>query len=289
MPFEELIGHANRLLVSAQALSALTARLRLDELGIEGDPAVRAQLDAVVDRLGAGDDVAGVAPGERSVVVSFARSYLAQALDLVDDPARPGAWEFDDPALLQAQGSASAVVARLLAEAGVVPERARILDVGTGVAGLAIALCESFPAVTVVGIDPWEPALRIGRENVEAAGLGDRVTLVATTVEELEDTDGFDVAWLPSFFIPEAVLDAALERVFAVLRPGGTIVVASQYAAEDDPLAAAVDALFTVRAGGSVVSPEEMIPRLGRAGFANVREVERAWDAPLRLVVARRE
>lgn len=288
MPFEEVMAQSTRLLGNAQALAGLTALLRLEELGEEGDPAVRAQLERVVEALGVADDVAGLAPGERAVLVAFARSYLAQVVDLVEDPARPGAWGFDDPILLQAQGSASAVVARLFGAAGLVPPEARVLDVGTGVGGLAVALCETFPGTTVVGVDPWEPALAIARENVAAAGVGDRVTLVASTVEELEDEEGFDLAWVPSFFIPEAVLDAAVARVLVLLRPGGTVVVGSPYGAEGDSLASAVDDLFTVRAGGSVVPPEEMTARLERAGFSDAREVERTWDAPLRLVTGRR-
>lgn len=282
------MAQANRLLVGAQALGALTARLRLDELGVEGDPAVRAELDRVVEALGLADDVAALDPAERSVVLSFARSYLAQALDLVAEPERAGAWGFDDPVLLQAQGSASAVVARLLDAAGLVPPGARVLDVGTGVAGLAVALCQTFPGVTVVGVDPWEPALAIGRENVAAAGVEERVTLVASTVEELEDEEGFDVAWLPSFFIPEPALDDAIARLHALLRPGGTLVVGATYGADEDAVAAAVDDLFTVRAGGSAVPPAAMIERLRAADFSGVREVERTWDAPLRLVAAGR-
>jgi len=288
VPFEEVMGQANRLLMRAQALAALTARLRLDELEVDGDPAVRAQLDRVVEALGLQEDCAALDTAERSVVVSFARTYLTQALDLVEDPARRGAWTFDDPVLLQAQGAASAVVARLLAENGLVSPGARVLDVGTGVAGLAIALCETFPDTTVVGVDPWEPALALARENVVAAGLEDRVTLQATPVEELDDPDGFDLAWVPSFFIREAALDAAAARVLALLRPGGSIVVGAPFSSEDEPLGTAVDDLFTIRAGGSVVPAGDMIARLERAGFSGAREVERSWDVPLRLVVAQR-
>ncbi len=288
MAFDELMGLTNRLLADAQALAALAARLRLDELEVEGDPAVRAQLDRVLGELGVRESVEALEPGERSVLASFARSYLRQALDLVEDPARTGAWGFDDPVLLQAQGSASAVVARLVGEAGLVEPGARILDVGTGVAGLAIALCETFPETTVVGVDPWEPALALARENVAAAGLGARVELRAARIEELDDPEGFDLAWLPSFFIPEPVLDTGIERLFAVLRPGGALVVGAPYGSDDDPLAAAVDDLFTVRAGGSAVAPSDLAARLERAGFAGARELERTWDAPLRLVTGRR-
>lgn len=287
MAFEELMGLTNRLLTSAQALAAITARLRLDELGVQGDPSVRAQLDRVVDALGVAD-LDGLDARERSVLVSFARSYLGQALDLVENPERAGAWAYSDPVLLRAQGSASGVVARLLASAGLGSPDARILDVGTGVAGLAVALCSTFPQATVVGIDPWEPALVIARENVAEAGLEERITLLPTAIESFDDTDGFDLVWLPSFFIPEAVFDEAIERIFAVTRPGGALVVGAQYDTGADSLAAAVDDLFTVRSGGSVVHRDELIAHLERAAFTDVREVERTWDAPLRLVAARR-
>ena len=132
-------GTLHRLLTNAQGLAALAARLRLDQLGVEGDPAVRSQLDRALDALGAREHVEELDDGERSMLLAFARSYLAQGLDLVDDPVRTGAWSYTDPVLLEAQGSASAVVARLIADAGLGSPTPRILDVGTGVGGLAVA------------------------------------------------------------------------------------------------------------------------------------------------------
>lgn len=287
MAFEELMGLTNRLLGNAQALAALTARLRLDELGVQGDPAVRAQLDRVVEALGV-DNLDELDASERSVLLSFARSYLGQAVDLVENPDRAGTWAYSDPVLLRAQGSASGVVARLIADAGFGSPDARILDVGTGVAGLAVALCSTFANATVVGLDPWEPALAIARENVADAGLEGRITLLPTPIESFTDPEGFDLVWLPAFFIPETILNAGIERIFAVTRPGGTLVAGALYGAGDDPLAAAVDDLFTVRSGGSVVHPDDLVGRLERVGFADVREVERTGDAPLRLVAGQR-
>ena len=283
------MGLSNRLLTNAQGLAALVAWLRLDELGVEGDRAVRVQLERVVDALGAREHLEGIDDGERSVLVSFARSYLAQAVDLVEEPGRSGAWSHADPVLLEAQGSASAVVARLIADARFGTAGARILDVGTGVGGLAVALAMRFPESTVVGVDPWEPALALARERVASAGLYERVTLVASTVQEFDDPDGFDLVWLPSFFIPESVLDEAIARIYTVMRPAGTLIAGIPYGAGDESLASAVDDLFTVRAGGSVVSPQDMLARLCQAGFGEVRELDRDWEVPLRLVVGRRE
>jgi ubiquinone/menaquinone biosynthesis C-methylase UbiE len=179
-------------------------------------------------------------------------------------------------------------VARLIAGSGLGTPDARILDVGTGVGGLAVAFATRFPESTIVGIDPWEPALALAREKVAAASLDGRVTLLNTTVQELDDADGFDLVWLPSFFIPEPVLDTAIARINALMRPGATLVVGLRYGEDDESLASAADDLFIVRAGGSVVYPEDAIARLRNAGFADPREVERDWDAPLRLVIGRR-
>jgi SAM-dependent methyltransferase len=286
--FDELMGLTNRLLADAQALAAVAARLRLEDLDDDADPAVREQLDRVVDALGMREQVDGLEPGERAVLVAFARSYLAQAVDLLENPTRPSSWSHSDPVVLQAQGAASGVVASLFETIGVGRPGARILDVGTGVAGLATALCRTFPDSTVVGVDPWQPALELARANVAEAGLDDRITLVHGTIQEYEDADGFDLAWLPSFFIPETVLDDALARLLGLLRPGGVLVVGVVMTDGSDPLAAAADDLFTVRSGGSLLSADDASGRLERAGFRDVREIERTWNPPLRFVVGSR-
>lgn len=288
MAMEEAMALTNRLLSQAQALGAVTAYLRLAEAGHDVNPALQARLERIVDLLNAREALDALTEQERSVVTSFARSYLHQALELMEDPGRPNAWSHSDPAILQAQGSASAVVATLIANAGLGGAGIRILDIGTGVAGLAIAFCHTFPGSTVVGLDPWEPALTLARANVAQADLDARITLHGIPIQTFEDRDDFDLVWLPSFFTPEAVLDDAFHNVKGMLRPGGCLVMGI-VEGPDDPLDGAVDAMITVRSGGSVLEPEEAIERLKRAGFSQVREADRAWRAPLRLVVARKE
>jgi hypothetical protein len=75
--FEELMELTNRLLVSTHALAALAARLRFDLLGADGDAAVRAQLDRVIEVLGVQEQLDALDAGERAVLLAFARSYLA--------------------------------------------------------------------------------------------------------------------------------------------------------------------------------------------------------------------
>lgn len=275
-----------RLVTEAQVLAALMARLRLADLGTLGDPAVAVELDRVADCLGVRAGYDGLTAEERSSVLNFAQSYLRQALDLIDDPVRTGAWTHVDPEILQAQGSASAVVATLIADAGIGREDARILDVGTGVAGLAIAFCQVFEHCTVVGIDPFETALNLARANVAAAGLARRITLRPDPVQSMTDTDGFDLVWFPTFFIPEATLEPGLQHIAEVTRPDGEVVL-GVHTQPEDPLPRAVDALFSVRAGGSAIAPDDAEARLIDAGFVEVRVANPDADVPLQLVVGR--
>lgn len=287
MALDDVMALTNRLLTSADALAAMTARLRLIDSGEDGDPAVRARLDRVADVLGAREHYDSLDAHERAIVVAFSRSYLRQALDLVEEPARAPGWAYSDPTLLQAQGSASAAVARLFAAAGLGRPGARILDIGTGVAGLAIAFCSTFADATVVGIDPWEPSLAIARKNVAEAGLESRIALYSSTIQEFEDEEGFDLAWLPSFFIPEAVLDDAMAQIHSLLRPQGQLVVGTT-PGEEGSLETAVDELRTIRSGGSAISASDAVARLGRAGFVDIHEPDLGPEVPLRLAVGTR-
>ena len=284
MTMEDAMAVTNRLLSHAQALGAVTAYLRMGEEGKEADPALRERIERIVDLLDARDALSGLSDQERSIVTSFARSYMRQALELMDEPFRPNSWTHSDATILQAQGAASAIVARLVAEAGLGGPNIRVLDIGTGVARLAIAFADTFPGSTVVGLDPWEPAISLARSNVKDAGLEDRVTLHQLRVEEYEAGDGFDLVWFPSFFIPDAAIDGALRSVRGMLRPGG-VVAMGVFERPDDPLAGAVDAMITVRSGGAVLEPAEVIAKMKAAGFTGAYEPKRTWQAPLRLVV----
>jgi SAM-dependent methyltransferase len=88
----------------------------------------------------------------------------------------------------------------------------------------------------VVGLDPWAPALELARRNVGVAGGESRVRLIQTTAEKFDHPDRFDLARLPSFFIPKSAIDDAFVRIHALLRPGGRIVVGIMFADDGEAL-----------------------------------------------------
>jgi SAM-dependent methyltransferase len=156
------------------------------------------------------------------------------------------------------------------------------LDVGAGVAALSVALCRGWPGLRVVGLEPWPFALRHARETVR--GFEDRIELREQRVEDMTDTEAFDVAWLATPFISPSVIPLALERAHAALKPGGHVIY-GLYAGPPDPLSQRLVELRTTRSGGAVLSEAEACALLAAAGFADRHEAPRTWAAPVRLVL----
>jgi SAM-dependent methyltransferase len=224
---------------------------------------------------------------------------LLQAADLVRRAAAgqlgEGGWRHTDPAVLQAQGTMSAGAVAFLERsvfphAAGIPERlesgATFLDVGAGVAGVSIDMCRRFPRLRAVGLEPAEAPLALARANVAAAGLEDRLELRQLLVQDLDDVDAFDIAWLPLNFLPTAVLAEALERVGRALRPGGLLLLATLGGGGDD-LRSAAARLRSVLWGGDALEPERVVEMLQAAGYSDVAVLDRMTSSLVPLTARR--
>lgn len=112
---------------------------------------------------------------------------------------------------------------------------ARVLDVATGPAGVALAL-ERRTGARVVGVDVTEAMVREGRFNVVRRGRADRVTFAVGRAEELPFAGGsFDA--LTFSYLLRYVTDpaATLAELARVVRPGGTIA-SLEFHVPDPPL-----------------------------------------------------
>jgi ubiquinone/menaquinone biosynthesis C-methylase UbiE len=164
---------------------------------------------------------------------------------------------------------------------------AKHLDVGVGVAGTAIALAQQWPALSVVGIDVWQPSLALARQNISSAGLGDRIELREQAVENLEDNAAFDLAWLPVPFIPERVVPDAVTRIKRSLRPGGWFVFTYIDVEGLDPVPTPLWRLRVSMFGGPLWSTREIEKLMKEKGFADVRPLPRHPGVPAGFVVGR--
>lgn len=287
MPFEDVMATVSRWLVATEALAAVGAELALLEAPEPGHPDVVGALQAVSAAAGL-PDLSELSPPQREMVIGLARMVVHQAADLVDNPGRQPGWTFTDPAILQGWGRGSMMVPGALAAAA--PELADVrsfLDVGAGIGLLAIAAASVWPQADVVGIDVWGPALEAAEANVRAAGLASRITIREQNVISLADTDAYDCIWFPTFFVTEAVLEAAMPRLRRALRPGGWLVL-GRMAAPPDPLAQATTTLRVVRSGGAEFDAKRLSAGLESAGCTAVRVVPRQGPVPLEYVIGQR-
>ena len=100
---------------------------------------------------------------------------------------------------------------------------ARILDVATGTAGVAIALAAATDA-EIVGVDISEPMLARGRERVQAAGLDRRIRLQHAKAEALPfPSESFDAVSFTYLLRYVADPPATINELARVLRPGGAM------------------------------------------------------------------
>jgi SAM-dependent methyltransferase len=287
MSFEEVMGSVTRWTVGVEALAALGAEMTLKQSNEAAPPEIVGALGAVSRAAGLGD-LDELAPPQRMMVAALVRLYLHQALDLLENPGRASGWTFTDPVILDGWGRGSMMVPPVIKAAH--PDLAEItsfLDVGTGVGLLAVSAANVWPSTTIVGIDIWDPSLERARANVEGAGLADRISLRKQAITELSDSEAFDCAWVPTFFLTEADLEKALPAIVESLRPGGWVVLGLMRP-PPDPVASAIFELRTVRGGGCVLTPERAIELLAAAGTTGAHSVPPRPPTPLELVIGQR-
>jgi len=99
---------------------------------------------------------------------------------------------------------------------------ARVADVATGTAAVAIAIARRYPGCHVVGIDQSPEMLAGGARRVEAAGLGGRIELLEGQAEAPPLAAG-SVDALTHTYLLRYVDDpaATLAGMAAAIRPGG--------------------------------------------------------------------
>jgi SAM-dependent methyltransferase len=288
MADDDVLKTAVRLGTSVDALAALAAHLRLQTEHLPADPAVRDLLTAIATEL-----VGDAAPHSSTAAptIGLARTFLRQAAELVENPGRSGGWDQVDVPLLQSVGRLSmGISAAVLAAERRLPDLgdrlgaadARFLDVGTGTGWLAIAIAQSHPALHVVGVDIFEPALDLARANVDGAGLGSRIELRLQDAALLDEPNGYDAIWLALPFLPKAVVVPIVTAAARSLKPGGWLLPGT-FTGPGDRLSELLTDLRTVRSGGHPWRPEEIVDLMAAAGLTDAQEIPRSWPAPVRL------
>lgn len=202
-----------------------------------------------------------------------------------------GKWPLFNAAMAEfPRGAADAVAAAVALPAGA----RSLLDVGGSHGLYAIAFCRRHPDLRATIFD-LPMALERARDNVAAAGLGDRLVLRAgdLTVDDLGK--GYDATLLFQLihYYGDDVLPTLLGKVLAALQPGGSVVILDQLTLSPPTPAAraflrTLALQYRVSLGGRLRPFGDVRRVLIDAGYVDVRR-KRVLRVPgNELVIARR-
>jgi demethylmenaquinone methyltransferase/2-methoxy-6-polyprenyl-1,4-benzoquinol methylase len=106
------------------------------------------------------------------------------------------------------------------------PRGARVLDLATGTADLALRIARTHPDAHVVGLDPSRGMLDVGQAKVAAANLSERIELIEGDAEKLPfEDDSFDGVTIAFGIRNVPNRGAALREMARVTKSGGRVVI----------------------------------------------------------------
>ena len=299
------LGVFAALAVRPRAAAELAAELGLDAR------ATRVLLDALAalgllekrdDRYCVSPDVDGLV-GRGARLLAMVRHHanclrrwarlaevVQQGRPAAREPSVRGA-EADTAAFVEAMNDINAGVADALA-AELQLEFGHLLDVGGATGTWALAFLRSHPAGMATIFD-LPPAIALARRRVAAAGMADRVRLVAGDFTEDPLPGGADVAWVSAIVHQNSRAEnrALFQNIRTALAPGGRILI-RDYVMAESRIEPAGGALFAVNMlvgteGGATFTFAELAEDLCAAGFVEVALLRE--EAGMSSVVAARK
>jgi 2-polyprenyl-3-methyl-5-hydroxy-6-metoxy-1,4-benzoquinol methylase len=169
----------------------------------------------------------------------------------------------------------------------------RLVDVGGGSGGLAIAMAEAWPHLSVTVVD-LPGTIPVAQRYVDEAGVGDRVRVMTADVLSGPPSGSYDVAILRGVLIvlPPDQVRRILENVGRILEPGGAIYVVGWILddSRSSPLEYATYNLNCVNAydHAQLYTEGELRAWLADAGFRDVTRERSAGVYGADFVMARK-
>ena len=167
---------------------------------------------------------------------------------------------------------------RRTAEVTELTPKMEVLDVSSGRGTQAVFYASEF-GVNVVGIDLSEQMLKTAGENVQKAGLADRVSFLKGDSQSLPfENDRFDVAINEcAVGIPDDS-QSVLDQMVRVVKPGGRVAI--HESTWKKRLSADEKEEFSDRYGTTPLEHDEWIAMLQKAGVSNIRSESDPWSKP---------
>jgi precorrin-6B methylase 2 len=186
----------------------------------------------------------------------------------------PG-WHYKDELILQSQGKLSEhIVIECMSQDAKLQSllkkpQTHLLDIGAGVGKISLRLCQMYDNVKVVALEPADAPFQLAKKNIEASHYAARVDLRKIYLEELADTNLYDVAWFPHMFFSNSILNVSISKIWNALQPGGMLATSAIFP-DANNLSIRVKQLINSLYGG-LRTGDELIKALSDGGFKDIQ------------------
>jgi len=109
---------------------------------------------------------------------------------------------------------------------------ARVADVACGAGWSSIGIARAYPRARIDGFDLDEPSIALARANVEAAGLGERVSMSVRDAGDEAFAGRYDLVTIFESLHDLSHPVDVLRNMRGLLAPGGTVIVMDERVAE---------------------------------------------------------
>jgi ubiquinone/menaquinone biosynthesis C-methylase UbiE len=165
---------------------------------------------------------------------------------------------------------------------------ASVLDIAAGSGVWGIAMAQKSPHVSVTAVD-WPDVVAVTKKVVGKHNLCNRFTFVEGDMHAADLGQGHRLATLGHILHSEGEVASRqlLRRVFEVLAPGGTILIA-EFLPNDDRRGPATPLIFAVNMlvntdQGDTFTFKEIKSWLAETGFRKIRQLNTPGPSPLIL------
>jgi SAM-dependent methyltransferase len=169
----------------------------------------------------------------------------------------------------------------------------KVLDVAASHGMFGITIAKQNPNAQIVALD-WAPVLQVAKENAEAAGVANRLTLLPGSAFEADLGSGYDYVLLTNILhhFDPPTCEKLLRRMNAALKPGGRAITLEFVPNADritPPMAAAFSLIMLAGTdSGDAYTLSEYEKMFGNAGFAKTT-LHPVPDMPQQVLVSEKQ
>ena len=162
-------------------------------------------------------------------------------------------------------------------------QNARVMDLACGAGVGLIRMANTYPNITLVGVDGDAYSLGLTQDTINEAGLQDRISLVQSTFEDLDVNEEYDVVIINVSMHECRDIEKVTQNIYRALKPDGYFVISDFPFPETTEACRTVPArimcgiqFFEAMIDDQLMPTQAFIDLLNKHGFRNVSAFDMA-------------